>query len=266
MQQLLTGKKRFKEFKGQKRKELKLGNLGKTYSGLSEKTKEDFEKDKLRLEIKELKKWWLFKPSYLSLSISFLFVLFMICWTYKSGILDIKYENLSLEKKILKLETISAKEEINKFNEDIKTLIIKCRGYLSEIQNLELTARYNKLIERDVSRDGIDLNLKEEFIKLNSEIIGIVNAKNKIIEPIIEKELPEFKTPKEVIKSENNYMYIIIFISILPAQIEFFGTGLFMIQPNRPPGKTRATPEAYLQTPFLLTLRTAVSICNRLPR
>jgi type I restriction enzyme S subunit len=42
MQQLLTGKKRFKEFKGEKWKEYKISDLGISYSGLTGKTKEDF--------------------------------------------------------------------------------------------------------------------------------------------------------------------------------------------------------------------------------
>ncbi len=41
MQQLLTGKKRLPGFEGEW-KEVKLGNLGKTYNGLTGKTKEDF--------------------------------------------------------------------------------------------------------------------------------------------------------------------------------------------------------------------------------
>ena len=42
MQQLLTGKKRFKEFEGSEWKELVFSELGKTYTGLSGKNKDDF--------------------------------------------------------------------------------------------------------------------------------------------------------------------------------------------------------------------------------
>ncbi len=42
MQQLLTGKKRFKEFDGKEWKEYVFGDLGRTYTGLSGKTKDDF--------------------------------------------------------------------------------------------------------------------------------------------------------------------------------------------------------------------------------
>ena len=45
MQQLLTGKKRLKGFDGELR-ELKLGNLGETYNGLTGKSKDDFGKGK----------------------------------------------------------------------------------------------------------------------------------------------------------------------------------------------------------------------------
>jgi len=42
MQQLLTGKKRFEEFEGEAWEEYILGSLGKTYNGLTGKSKEDF--------------------------------------------------------------------------------------------------------------------------------------------------------------------------------------------------------------------------------
>lgn len=42
MQQLLTGRKRFKEFAGEKWEEYVLGDLGKTFNGLSGKSKNDF--------------------------------------------------------------------------------------------------------------------------------------------------------------------------------------------------------------------------------
>lgn len=42
MQQLLTGKRRFPEFEGTEWRQVKLGDLGETYPGLSGKTKEEF--------------------------------------------------------------------------------------------------------------------------------------------------------------------------------------------------------------------------------
>ena len=42
MQQLLSGKRRFPEFQGQEWKEVRLGDLGQTFTGLTGKSKEDF--------------------------------------------------------------------------------------------------------------------------------------------------------------------------------------------------------------------------------
>ncbi len=44
MQSLLTGKRRFPEFEGQEWKEVRLGELGNTFTGLTGKTKDDFGK------------------------------------------------------------------------------------------------------------------------------------------------------------------------------------------------------------------------------
>ena len=106
----------------------------------------DLEKEKLRLEIVELKKPWYKKSNYLGILLSFTIAIFTIIWTFKSGIFDKKYENLKLERNILTIEI----KEFNVRKDSIQKAYYLTKDSLKKLRNdfktkeLELSRNYQE--------------------------------------------------------------------------------------------------------------------------
>lgn len=95
----------------------------------TEISKEDLEKKKLELEIKDLDKHWLKNPKYLSVLFTAVLAIVSLTWTFKSGVFDEKYQTLKLEKANLQFEINnfnikrdSVKNEFNILNDSLRKL------------------------------------------------------------------------------------------------------------------------------------------------
>lgn len=125
--------------------------------------KETLEKEKLKLEIVELRRHWLVRnPVYLSILFNFLVVGFTGLWTFKSGILDVRKENLELDKKalVLDIKEFHAKKDsiAMQYNRAIDSLNLLKK--ILKTKEIELAKNYKKLEVQNIDR----LKTKDEII------------------------------------------------------------------------------------------------------
>jgi hypothetical protein len=71
---------------------------------MRETLREELENKKLALEISELKKKWYERPSNYIPLLTLILTISTILWTFSTGVLDIKYQTLTKEKKSLELD------------------------------------------------------------------------------------------------------------------------------------------------------------------
>ena len=124
--------------------------------------KETLEKEKLKLEIDELKRkpykkiqfWTVILPSLVAL-ITLLF------WTLPSGLLDAKYENLKLEKNTLTRDIRDFKAEKDSLIENLKSL-----KRINNIQEIKLSKAYRKQEKINIEK----LTCEEKIIYYKSRL------------------------------------------------------------------------------------------------
>ncbi len=119
----------------------------------SQLSKEDLEKQKLELEVLELKRKWLFKPQYFFSLLTFLLTASTIIWSLSSGVLDIKYQSLLLDKKNLEFD-------IKKFEEKKDSIL---KSYLNLVDSLN--NQKQNLYYLDSSLQNSQANEKRLFLE-----------------------------------------------------------------------------------------------------
>lgn len=145
----------------------------------------NLEEEKLELEIKELKRSSYWKPEYLKIYLTLAFLVFTLVIAYKTGILDLKSENLKLERNRLVLEIADFEKEKIEVQNQIRALkdSLKNISQINHITQKQLLESYKKheklLIEKFRSENRTEEIIsyyKNKLDSLRSSIVKIQSA------------------------------------------------------------------------------------------
>lgn len=175
------------------------------------KEKLDLEREKLNLEILNLKRSWWKKPEYITLLISLVLGLLTFGYAISNGLLDIRNQNLELKKKNLQFDikqyTVEKEKAILSFQSiEDSVNILKSINQTLELKYVNLNSKYEKdksiiltenkqlkqeLQELSENKEYQDLyfSLNEKFKFKDSQIQKLENEIENLIEIIKEDEL-----------------------------------------------------------------------------
>jgi tetrahydromethanopterin S-methyltransferase subunit G len=162
-----------------------------------EKSIEDLEKEKLRIEIEKLNYPWFKKLELWKIIIPTIAILLSLYFTFGRGIVDAQKERLATQKENLKLEILQFKIEKGEVQQDIsvfeKELIIK---------ELEL-----KNLNRQIDSINRQVKLtKSELSKSKKELSLLAKERGRDRQFYLDKLKEQYRIEKNKIKKENRLL------------------------------------------------------------
>jgi uncharacterized protein (DUF3084 family) len=145
----------------------------------------ELQKKKVKLEINEIKKSWLLKPSGLFPFLTLIGVIISGVFAIKSGVFDAKYQNLQVEKNILTfqiLEFTAQRDSLHLINDSLQ-------GQSSSLKD-SIRVYNRKLLDKENAMAVLDNKQKSESEKIQSllQIINSIQSKNsKVLQDTIIK-------------------------------------------------------------------------------
>lgn len=161
-----------------------------------EKTKDDLEKEKIDLEIKELKRKWYKKKEYLQILLPTIIAFFSLIYAIVTGFFSTKYEQFELKKEQLKTETLyfeQKKEQLLSNNASLKTSNDSLAEVLQK-KNVAINSLKNELTntQTNIKEKGVELaELKSKKTFYDEEINNLqveYDRKKKAFEGELEKQ------------------------------------------------------------------------------
>lgn len=161
-------------------------------------TKEDLEKEKLKLEVSELKKSWIRKPVHFFPMLTFIIALGTIIWSFSSGLINIQFQRLGLEKEKLEKDIYLfsiQKDSLLKQNKDIRDSLIAVKSSLkqSEISYIKSYRAHEKRLSDSLSKFKNQSEICN-YYKSKLDSISKLIIKEKIIDKALSTESGQYIT------------------------------------------------------------------------
>ena len=147
------------------------------------KSTADLEKEKLEIEIKELKKHWIRKSGFWKFFISFSVAGFTIYMTLTSEIFNIKNETLKYENVLLQYQNKLFRDSIVKFE---KYRVSTLKNIEKERSKLSNSIKHDKLFIEGLKKQ----NLKDQLLNYYEKKMDSLNKLNNL-EKILKKAITD---------------------------------------------------------------------------
>lgn len=199
-----------------------------------DKTIEELQREKVELEIKDLKREWYKRKDYLQVLLPTTVALLSLIYALVSGFFNTKYEQLQLQKEQLKLEVLyfeEKREELILSNASLATskdsLVNSLKNERSEMGSLRstLAQKQNEIRQREIQLT----ELKSRKVYYEDEIKELqvaYNKKKKLLEGELEKQYLSESDLTRTIKEKDQT------INTLKTQIDIFSYQTKIVEDN----------------------------------